>query len=183
MPADQKVKNNASYAVEDERTVTLKNGREVRLRPSRASDAGGIRALFFKLSEEDVYTRFFSKVHALSNSQVERLCNFNHEEEIGFVAVTGAREQETLVGQSCYFVTPATNMAETAFVIDPAWQGTGLGNALQQRMAEHARARGVRGFVAEVLANNRKMIALARHCLDNVRVERDEDVVHVIAML
>lgn len=183
VPADQKVKSNASYAVENERQVTLKNGREVRLRPARASDAGAIRRLFFTLSEEDVYTRFFSKVQSLTNTQVERLCNFDHEDEVGFVAVTGSREQETLVGQSCYFVTPATNMAETAFVIDPRWQGTGLGSALQQRMAEHARQRGVRGFVAEILADNRKMIALARRCSDNVRVEREYDVVHVIAML
>jgi L-amino acid N-acyltransferase YncA len=66
------------------------------------------------------------------------------------------------VAQACYFIDPGTNLAETAFMVHPQWQGSGLGTALQQRMAEHARRRGVRGFVAEILADNEKMIRLAR---------------------
>ena len=64
-------------------------------------------------------------------------------------------------------------------MVDPAWQGTGLGSALQRRMAEHARARGLRGFIAEVLPENSKMLALARGFSNNIHVERDEDTVHV----
>ena len=177
--ADQTLQNLRAYPVEEERMVGLKNGRQVMLRPARASDANGIRELFFKLPATDVYTRFFRRVQALSNKDIERLCNFSYEDEVGFVAVTGPREQEVIVGQSCYFVNLRTNLAETAFLIDPAWQGTGLGGALQQRMVEHAKARGLRGFVAEILAENAKMIALARKGSDNVSVEKDEDCVHV----
>jgi RimJ/RimL family protein N-acetyltransferase len=93
--------------------------------------------------------------------------------------VTGPREQEVIVGQCCYFVNPSTNLAETAFVVDPAWQGSGLGVAMQQRLVEHAQGRGLRGFVAEVLRENTKMIALARRATDKITVERDDDTVHV----
>ena len=50
-----------AYPVEDERRVRLKDGAEVLLRPARASDAGGIRDLFFKLPEDDIYTRVFDE--------------------------------------------------------------------------------------------------------------------------
>jgi acyl-CoA hydrolase/RimJ/RimL family protein N-acetyltransferase len=179
LAADQTLQNMRAYPVEEERGISLKNSKQVMLRPARASDADGIRELFFKLPATDIYTRFFRRVLALSNKDVERLCNFSYENEVGFVAVTGPRELEVIVGQACYFVSPTTNMAETAFLIDPAWQGTGLGGALQQRMVEHAKARGLRGFVAEILLENTKMIALARKGSDKVSVEKDEDCLHV----
>ncbi len=179
LEADQTLQNMRAYPVEEERVVALKNGRQVMLRPARASDADGIRELFFKLPATDIYTRFFRRVQALSNRDVERLCNFSYENEVGFVAVTGPREQEVIVGQACYFVNPSTNVAETAFLIDPAWQSTGLGTALQRRMVEHARSRDLRGFVAEILAENASMIALARKGSDNVAVEKIEDTVYV----
>ena len=83
------------------------------------------------------------------------------------------------MAQACYFVNPSSNLAETAFLVDPAWQGSGLGSALQQRMVEHAKERGLRGFVAEILPENAKMIALAKRCTENIRIERDEDSVHI----
>lgn len=179
LAADQTLQNMRAYPVEDERRIKLKNGREVMLRPARASDASGIRDLFFKLPAEDVYTRFFRRVQALSSKDVQRLCNYSYENEVGFVAVTGPREHEVIVAQSCYFVNPSTNLAETAFLVDPAWQGSGLGSAMQLRLTEHAKSRGLRGFIAEILPENAKMIALARRCSENIKIERDEDTVHV----
>jgi acyl-CoA hydrolase/RimJ/RimL family protein N-acetyltransferase len=179
LPADQRLENFRAYPVEDERAISLKNGREVMLRPARSSDGPGIRELFFKLPENDVYTRYFRRIKALSNVEIQRLCNFSYENEVGFVAVTGPREEEIIVGQCCYFVDPSTNLAETAFLVDPLWQGTGLGSSMQRRMAEHAQARGIRGFEAEILPENAKMLALARGCSENITVTKDDDSVHV----
>jgi acyl-CoA hydrolase/GNAT superfamily N-acetyltransferase len=159
---EQTMQNLHAYPVEEEKAVELKDGRSVLLRPAAAHDGDGIRDLFHDLPERDVYTRFFRKVKGLSDKDVQRLCNLNFENEVAFVAVTGPREAEHIVAQACYFTDPSTNLAETAFMVHPEWQGTGLGSALQQRMAEHAAARGVRGFVAEILATNDGMIRLAR---------------------
>ncbi len=179
---DQSLKNLQAYPVEEERQVKLKNGLELKLRPAHAADADGIRSLFHKMSDDDKYTRFFQRLKHLSNKEIQRLCNLDYETEVAFVAVGGPREQETVVAQACYFVNPSTNLAETAFMVDPAWQGTGLGSALQRRMVEHAKARGIRGFVAEILPGNTHMIALARAGSSNVHTERVEDVVHVTAL-
>ena len=179
LPAEQNLQNMRDYPVEEERVITLKNGHQVMLRPAHASDAEGIRALFHTMPAEDVFTRFFRSVKTLSSNEVQRLCNLNYETEVAFVAVEGPRENEKVIGQSCYFVNPSTNLAESAFMVDPSWQGTGLGTALQKRIAEHGRGRALKGFVAEILPGNTKMLALARNCSDNIHVERDEESVHV----
>ena len=179
VPADQRLENLCAYPVEDERSVTLKHDRTVMLRPATTSDAAGIRALFHHLTDEDIYTRFFRRVQGLSNKDVQRLCNLNYETEVAFVAATGPRENQEIVGHCCYFLNPTTNLGETAFMIAPEWQSTGLGTAMQRHMMEHAIACGLRGFVAEALAKNRKMVNLAKGCCEKVSMEKHEDTVRV----
>jgi hypothetical protein len=53
---------------------------------------------------------------------------------------------------------------------------------MQQRMAEHARARGVLGFVAEILSINAHMIKLANAGSSNVRVEPNGETLKVTAL-
>ena len=184
--ADQTLKNLRAYPVEEELTLKLKDGRSVLLRPAGSNDGDGIRDLFHRLSDRDRYTRFFRKIRGLSNRDVQRLCNMNFETEVAFVAVSGTRENPQIVAQSCYFTDPGTNLAETAFMVHPDWQGCGLGHALQKRMAEHARGRGVRGFVAEIMASNDHMIRLARAGLDTghgqVSMESNGSTVRVTAL-
>jgi acyl-CoA hydrolase/GNAT superfamily N-acetyltransferase len=181
LPADQTLKNLQAYAMQDERRLVVKDGREALMRPAGATDAEGIRRLFHCLPERDVYTRFFRKLRGLSNRDVQRLCNLDRDSEVGFVAVVGPREDPQVVAHTCYFIDADTGLAETAFMIHPDWQGCGLAGAMQQAMAEHARERGVPGFVAEILASNEAMIRLARRAATQVQVEQVSGTVRVTA--
>ncbi len=171
VPAAQALKNLHAYAVQDEQQVALKDGRTLLLRPALSTDGDAIRDLFHGLSERDIYTRFFRRVRGLSDRDVQRLCNLDFDNEVAFVAAAGEREGARIVAHACYFVDPSTNLAETAFMVHPLWQGAGLGGILQRRLAEHARARGVRGFIAEMLASNENMLRLARTGAANVQIE------------
>jgi acyl-CoA hydrolase/GNAT superfamily N-acetyltransferase len=179
LSADQTLQNLRAYPVEEEQTVMLKDSRTVMLRPAMSSDAQGIRDLFHHLSEADVYTRFFRHVRGLSNAEVQRLCNLNYENEVAFVATAGSREESIIVAQSCYFVNPTTNLADTAFMVHPDWQGCGLGTALQNCMITHAKKRGLRGFVFDVLPGNTRMLRLARSGPPTMQVEKTSDSVHL----
>jgi len=64
-------------------------------------------------------------------------------------------------------------------MVDPEWQGSGLGSALQVRMKEYAIAHGLRGFVAEILVTNEKTIRLAKSVSEGVTIERDGDSLQV----
>ena len=179
LPAGQTLKNLHAYPVEAEQRVTLADGSTLLLRPATSSDGDAIRELFHGLTERDIYTRFFRKVRGLSDQDVQRLCNLNFENEVAFVAVTGAREDPRVVAHACYFIDPSTNLAETAFMVLPGWQGKGVGSALQKCLATDARARGVRGFVADIMASNEQMIRLARATPGVVHVESQGSSVRV----
>jgi RimJ/RimL family protein N-acetyltransferase len=138
--------------------------------------------LFHRLSPDDVYTRFFRRVRSLTYRELQTLCNVNHETEVAFLAVTGPRENEEVVGSACYFLSPTTNLAEVAFMISPEWQGGGVGTALQTRLVEYAMSRGVRGFVAEILSRNASMLRLIARAPGTVTTSRDEDAVHVTVL-
>jgi GNAT superfamily N-acetyltransferase len=64
-------------------------------------------------------------------------------------------------------------------MVAPEFQGAGVGTALQARLQEYAMSRGVRGFVAEVLPRNTRMLRLAAHVPGRMATSRDEDGVHV----
>lgn len=182
LPAGQALRNLGGYPVERERNITLKDSRQVLLRPATTNDSDVLRQLFHQLPAADVYTRFFRRVRGLSIGDLQHLCNLNEDTEVGLVAVSGTREQPQLVAHALYVLEPATNLAETAFMVHPQWQGLGLGALLQQQLAEHARSRGVLGFVAEILATNDRMIRLARQAAPNATVAQEGSTVRVTTL-
>ena len=157
---ERSLKSRVAYPLEEEREVVLKNGAKVLIRPSKASDVGGLQELFYSLTELDNYSRFFTRMKSLPISRAQHLCNVDYESEMAFVAVVGEQEKECVIGNACYYMDPPENMAEVAYMVHPEWQGSGLGKALQERMIEYGRSRGLRGFTAGVLVRNKKMMDL-----------------------
>jgi RimJ/RimL family protein N-acetyltransferase len=117
-----------------------------------------MQELFHRLSEDNVRTRFFQHLKSLTDKAAQHLCSVDYDAEMAFAAVTGPPEHERIVGTSSYYADPATGLADVGYMVDPAWQGTGLGSALHARMVEYARDRGVRGFRADVIATNSAML-------------------------
>jgi acyl-CoA hydrolase/RimJ/RimL family protein N-acetyltransferase len=154
----QQLRSRSAYPVGEERDVRLRDGREVRVRPTRTGDTGAMQELFHRLSEENVRTRFFQHLKSLTDKAAQHLCSVDYDAEMAFAAVTGPPEHERIVGTSSYHLDPASGLADVGYMVDPEWQGTGLGGALHDRMIEYAGARGVRGFRADVLATNGAMI-------------------------
>jgi hypothetical protein len=100
----------------------LKDDRKVLLRPTRTSDVDGMQELFYSLSEQDIYTRFFTNLKSFSVSQAQHLCSVSYEEEMAFLAVVGDWEEERVVGSGCYYADPSTNLADVAYMIHPRSQ-------------------------------------------------------------
>jgi RimJ/RimL family protein N-acetyltransferase len=176
VPEDQRQRSRRDYPVEEERTVTLRDGGEVLLRPTRTSDARLLQELFFRLGPEDVRTRFFRKLSSLTRQMAEHLCSVSYEGEMAFAAVVGDAEDERIVATSSYFLDPSTGLADVAYMVDPEWQGRGLGHLLHQRTLEYALDHGVRGFTADVLIENRAMMAVFRSSPGTLQVETSEGI-------
>lgn len=156
----QQLHSRTAYPEAEIRNVELRDGRKVLLRPTRTSDTAAMQELFYRLSEEDVETRFLQKLTSLTDATAQYLCSVDYEEEMAFAAVVGPTAHERIVAASCYYLSPATGLAEVAYMVDPEWQGTGLGGILHRGLVEYARQHGARGMTADVLLGNSRMMRI-----------------------
>jgi acyl-CoA hydrolase/GNAT superfamily N-acetyltransferase len=154
----QHLRSRTAYPVAEVREARLRDGREIQVRPTRTSDADAMQALFYRLSEEDVRTRFFQQLNSLTDAAAQHLCSVDYEEEMAFAAVVGPSTHQRIVAASTYFLNPANGLAEVAYMVDPDWQGAGLGRILHARLVEYARDHGARGLTADVLPGNYRMM-------------------------
>jgi acyl-CoA hydrolase/RimJ/RimL family protein N-acetyltransferase len=177
------LKSRVAYPVEEERSMELKNGSKVMIRPSRASDVEMLQHLFYRMDKADVYKRFFNPICSFSASDAMNYCNVDYDSVMVFNAVTGERESEMIVGSALYGKDHATNMAEVAYMIRPDWQNIGLGSALQDRLAEYARARGLRGFTAQLLVENAGMLSLIKRLSDRAEIRTSKGLFEVTVFL
>jgi acyl-CoA hydrolase/GNAT superfamily N-acetyltransferase len=161
VPPDQKMRSRRDYPVEEERTITLRDGSTVHIRPTLTTDAPRLQELFYQLDPEDVYTRFFRKLSSLTRQAAEHFCSVNYQEEMAFAACVGDVETgQEIVATSCYYVNADTGLADVAYMVRPDYQGKGLGTALHERTIEYARQNGIRGFTADILESNQAMLTV-----------------------
>ena len=140
--SEQTLRSRAAYPVAEERDIALRDGREVSIRPTRTNDTRAMQELFYRLSADDVRTRFFQNLRSLTDSAAQHLCSVNYEDEMAFAAVIGPPERQRIVGTVSYYVDPRNGLADVGYMVDPEWQGAGLGSILHNRAVEYARGHG-----------------------------------------
>lgn len=172
----QQLRSRTAYPVDEVHEVRLRDDRAVLVRPTRTSDTRPMQELFYRLSEEDVQTRFFQKLTSLTDSAAQHLCSVDYEEEMAFAAVVGPPERERIIAASSYYLSPATGLAEVAYMVDPAWQGAGLGSLLHSQLVDYARRHGARGLRADVLSSNRGMMRVFERGDHSLSVHTDAGV-------
>ena len=177
---DQELRSAGAYPIAEERVVELRDGRRLTVRPTLAGDRGGMQELFHRMPEKDVTTRFFNKLTSLTDRAADHLCNVDYEEEMAFAAVVGPPEHQRIVATSSYYRDPRDGFAEVAYMVEPAWQGSGLASALHARTVEYARSHGVRGLTADVLMSNPAMLKVFRRGVGHsLRMDADAGVYEI----
>jgi len=121
-----------------------------------------MQELFYRLPPEDVRTRFFQNLASLTDATAQHLCSVDYDDEMAFAAVVGPFERQRIVGTVSYYLNPRTGLADVGYMVDPEWQGAGLGGILHNRAVEYARGHGVRGFTADVMLANSRMLRIFR---------------------
>ncbi|GAB1516944.1 bifunctional acetate--CoA ligase family protein/GNAT family N-acetyltransferase [Actinophytocola sp. KF-1] len=132
----------------------LADGRIVVIRTVDVTDAPDVLALHTRLSEHDRYLRFFGSGKSILDTITRRIARPADDAH----AAVGAWLGEKLVGVAHYERVLGSPTAEVALVVDGAVQARGLGTLLLEHLASLARRHGVTRFVAEVLAENQRMI-------------------------
>jgi GNAT superfamily N-acetyltransferase len=76
------------------------------------------------------------------------------------LAVDERGEKEVALGIAQYGIDEHSHTAEAAFVVRDDYQNKGIGTLLLQYLTTLAKRRGLLGFTAEVLVENRPMLHL-----------------------
>lgn len=162
-----------AYPAGWEADAVLRDGGTTHIRPIVPSDAPALQAFHIAQSEHSTYLRFFASLTRLSDRDLARFTTVDHDDRVALVAVTAAEE---IIGVARYDrISP--DEAEVAFNVADAHHGRGLGSVLLEHLAAAARERGVRRFVADVLPQNGRMIAVFREAGYSVRQSIDDGVV------
>jgi len=140
-----------------EADVVLLDGRSARIRPVRPSDAERLVSFYSRVSDESKYLRFFAPYPRLSDRDVAHFTTVDHDHRVALVGVLG----DNIIGVARYDAVDDEE-AEVAFLVEDAHQGRGLAQLLLEHLAQAARDRGFTRFVADVLPDNRRMIAVFR---------------------
>ncbi|MBC7375302.1 MAG: GNAT family N-acetyltransferase, partial [Frankiales bacterium] len=183
VPAAQPLRSRGAYPGDEERTVTLKDGRSILVRPARTGDAPALQDLFYRMPPADVYTRFFRHLTTLPLSTAEHLTSVSFEEEVTFLAVVGDWGSEQVIGTVSSYLDPTSGHADVAFMVDPDWKDLGLGAALRDVLINAARRRGVVALTADVLVDNRAMLAVFRGSGLPVKARSSQGVSEIVVTL
>ncbi|NTU82098.1 MAG: GNAT family N-acetyltransferase [Chloroflexales bacterium] len=145
--------------------IEAPDGRQLRVRHMRQDDAELLERMFYKLSSETRYRRFFVPLDNIEEERLhretQRLATIDPEIETALIAVTdedGREEAIAVARYSCLALREDT--CEGSIVIRDDFQGLGLGRQLFDLLVQVALAHGLRHMVLLTHADNCGMIAL-----------------------
>ncbi|CAN5786247.1 bifunctional GNAT family N-acetyltransferase/acetate--CoA ligase family protein [soil metagenome] len=136
--------------------VVLGDGETVHLRPIRPDDASALAEFHRRQSLDSIYRRFFSPKPTLSDAELEHFTNVDLVDRAALVV----ERYGQLIAWGSYERWPGRDDADAAFMVDDEDHGKGIATLLLEHLAALARSNGITRFTAEVLADNRPMLAV-----------------------
>ncbi len=156
--------------------MVLSDGATGRIRPITPEDHARFVAFYERVGEESKYYRFFAPRPHLSDTEVRHYTTVDYDDRVALIVTVGDRM--IAVGRYDRLGT-GSDEAEVAFLVEDAHHGRGLGSVLLEHLAQAARERGVRRFLAEVLPANRKMIQVFTDAGYRVTPTYEDGILHV----
>jgi acyl-CoA hydrolase/ribosomal protein S18 acetylase RimI-like enzyme len=150
------------YPQDLEICIKDRKGEHLLIRPVRLSDEDQMHDLFYSMSDESLYQRFFAYTQSVPHASLQNLCTVDYHRTMALVACVGELNSERIIGMARYVLNEKTGFADAEFAVADAYQNRGIGSALIGRLADVARSKRIKGFVADVLSNNAQMLHLFR---------------------
>jgi GNAT superfamily N-acetyltransferase len=156
----------------------LRDGSRVRLRQGHHTDRDLLVRGFARLSNEGRYRRFLAATPELTDEMVTYLTEIDHHDHEAMIALE--EESGEGIGVARYVRNPAApETAEVAVTVIDEWQGRGLGTLLLEVLGQRARAEGIYGFTAMMLASNQQMMEVLEGLGPVHIVDRDAGTVQI----
>ena len=150
------------YPKKCETLWTLKDGREVLLRPIKPEDEPLWLEMFQSFSEESIRNRFFDMLKDTPHEVRVRYCNIDYDREVAIVAELTEENRRRILGVARLSIEPDGKSGELAFIIGDPWQGLGLGTKMVDYVIEIAKDMGVQKIYAIMLPDNYRALDLTK---------------------
>jgi acetyltransferase len=160
------------YPKEWERTLTLRDGARVAVRPVRPEDEGLYEEFFRHVSADDMRLRFFGPVKSIGHAFIARLTQIDYGRSIALLALDGTSGD--LIGVVRLHADPDHRTGEYAILLRSDRKGIGLGWALMDLIIEYARKEGLSKIHGAVLRENTTMLSMCRELGFDIREDRDD---------
>jgi acetyltransferase len=134
------------YPAHYESRLTLKNGREVFLRPILPTDGHLLVDLFNQISPRSRYLRFLGRLPALPNEMLYHFTHLNYESEFALVGVIKEDGKDAIIAVGRYAHDPQEDLTDLAVAVRDDWQHGGLGKALLAKTIAIGKAHGICRF-------------------------------------
>jgi acyl-CoA hydrolase/GNAT superfamily N-acetyltransferase len=167
------------YPAELETYVTLRPGIKILFRPIKPTDEEMMQELFYSLSEESIYYRFFHRTQVMPHKKVQRFTTIDYKKEMAIVGVVEEHGREKIIAVGRYSLEPESNMAEAALLVHDNWQGRGIGTRLLKYLIQIAKSQEIAGFKAQVLADNKAPLHIAHKTGYTVETTLENGTFHV----
>ncbi len=151
------------------RIPTPPGGDGILIREVRPEDAGRLREMFARCSQETIYLRFHLPRPTVPEWAIELLAGVGdtHRDGWAIVAVDGTE----IVGHAMYVRDQGDGReAEVAVVVEDGRQSSGVGRLLLSEIAGEARRAGVEAFTCTMLGVNYRLQAIVRRSFPGSRM-------------
>ncbi len=146
------------YLEELETYRTTRSGLEIFLRPVKISDEPLLKNFFYALSDQSMYRRFFSCRTDMPHDLLQDYVIVDNTNKTIILAVRQQEEKEIILGMGQYSIDESVHTAEIAFAVRDDVQNKGIGTTLLSYLTYLGKRRGLLGFTATVLVNNKPML-------------------------
>ncbi|MGB3737279.1 MAG: GNAT family N-acetyltransferase, partial [Ilumatobacter sp.] len=137
-------------------SVVLGDGETAFIRPLVPADQSALLEFHERQSPESLYRRFFSPKPSLTQKELDHVTTVDMVDRVALAVEV----RDELVAWSSYERWAGRDEAEAAFMVDDQHHGRGIATLMLEHLAAIARTNGVDRFTAEVLSDNRGMLAV-----------------------
>jgi len=168
------------YPKEWERDLVTESGFACRIRPVRPEDEQLFRDFFQRVDPDDVRQRFFAPIKEFTHAFIARLTQIDYARSMVLVALDS--DSGEMLGAVRLHADPDNENAEYAIFVRSDQQGRGLGLSLMKLIIDYGRRQGTKRIYGQVLAENVRMLALARDLGFRIGADPDDPALQKVVL-
>jgi len=162
------------YPLKYEETISI-NNISIMFRPAKPIDERGVQEHYYTMNRGDIVSRFFHEKKSFVHDQIDTTFEIDYINDLTFVATIGELGFEKIIAVGEYFRNSIINMAEIAFSVSREYQGMGIAQILEKKLAKAARDNGIKGLVAYTSPENKGMIKLFHKLPYKIKSEKEDE--------